>query len=419
MKRKMKRFDQLWDVIKHYPLYPIRESFPHLVMYPVMHYIAYMSNSPNGCYDKSIYQGYEMVMEGGVPITKSDVDDILKVVEACPRDLVYIPVSFSAVPYGHQLMAVVDKGRKTVELFDPSSGPENYTERLDVQRFKETVVDVLGYEFISPFQLCPVNLQKLPGGHGSLCVLFSLVYAILRIINPDCSSSEVAGRLLHIVTHNESYIRKFGSYVVSLLKRIPDWYLDKMPPPALSEATDNYSDTVGAKRYRDDYGVFVHKSDDFQIEDRYRDPRLRKDVAVRSIITFGEVGTTYRFVVDKEYTLTAPVETPLPAEYEQVLYLDNKGKAYGRRLADGSIDYTVIPVKNSKRLDETWRVFIQNGVSYYCDVHGNPCQTWDPRTWTGWGIMQARRAQKRLARGRSNSGQRVHKRELKMKKQTH
>jgi len=244
-------------------------------------------------------------------------------------------------------------------------------------------------------------LQKISNDEH-LCVLFSLIYGILRILNPEYSRDDVVAQLLRIVETNKEYVLKFGTYVQKLIPRIPAKYLKQKDNEMLFASSDQGSEyLVGASAHVNGKGNTVYIASDReypkfqQIDD---DTRLAPGIRIFKVEV--EKGVMYAFCTEGGLCKQTKgfLRSPFPPEYDQLLHLDEQGKSYALRLSNQAKDYDVQVVKNAQTIGDDLKFFTRDNVVYYCDVSGNPCQTWDPRTWSGWSQMGVRRAQRKMKR---------------------
>ena len=96
----------------------------------------------------------------------------------------------------HVNALVIDKERKTIELFDPYGKTKPIIDRWVAEEFTQ-LAGLIDYNYISPIELCPyfgpqyVAEKLSPAPDSGYCMSYTLMYILMRMSNPDLTGSEI------------------------------------------------------------------------------------------------------------------------------------------------------------------------------------------------------------------------------------
>ena len=154
--------------------------------------------------------------------------NLVQAVESCYLGstrfgLIGLLIQYRGEPFGHMNMLLLDYATNTIERFEPNGETRvaetkilntllrNLTERVNASnnllkfKYRENSITRLG-----------PNLQQLPGTHPNFigyCVGWSILYAHVRMMNPQASSNEVIDSFLRMPPEElRDYVQRFHTY---------------------------------------------------------------------------------------------------------------------------------------------------------------------------------------------------------------
>ena len=118
-------------------------------------------------------------------------------------------------------MILINKRNKIIERFEPY-GMYNWDPRniIDKIIMREVVNKLDGYLYIKPLDYCPVDgPQKI--NRDEYCVVWSTLYAELRIKKPELTRGEIAEYMIDIAKDDPDYIARYKTYIQNTLEEYP------------------------------------------------------------------------------------------------------------------------------------------------------------------------------------------------------
>ena len=128
----------------------------------------------------------------------------------------------------HANSIICDIHNKTIEYFEPESNDSVFNELTDLILSSEFNKILPDWTFKNVFKnktglqahmrlKCPVT--KTTDWHNDLCVTWSTLYLILRIINPDKTPENILDELLSLKPNElKNKLLRFQKYIISILQ---------------------------------------------------------------------------------------------------------------------------------------------------------------------------------------------------------
>ena len=153
-------------------------------------------------------------------------------------NLILLTTKNNRVIYQHANIIIINLLQKTIERFDPHGGStildSSSNKRIkNIKRvYKQELIDEIlrdkfksvlpDYKYIDLSETCPyLGPQAKIDKFGGLCVTWSLMYFLLRVLNPKIKQSEINKKMI-IGKRDDilDYVLRFQRYVIDYLRNL-------------------------------------------------------------------------------------------------------------------------------------------------------------------------------------------------------
>jgi hypothetical protein len=156
---------------------------------------------------------YQHVGKSNVEVAIFDKNKYSSQIANCTSNIIAIPVNFSIYNTAHANMLIVNRSKKTIEHFEPHG---IFLKKMEKQKIVDDEIDKLimllfgeGYEIVHPNDSCP-KIQGIVSSvskeWGGTCAIFSMVYAIKRLTNPEKSHIEISEEIDQMMKQQDPVI---------------------------------------------------------------------------------------------------------------------------------------------------------------------------------------------------------------------
>lgn len=181
------------------------------------------------------FNNYNLVIPDSLITNLNSCDKINKYIVFL--NLFLITITDNGFEYSHSNIIIINLLQKTVERFDPHGGSTFIQDGKNIKNLKkiykqELIDEVLrdkfnkilpNYKYLDLSTVCPyLGPQVKIDAFNGICVTWSLMYFLLRVLNPSIMPEYVIKNMMS-GTHKEvlSKVLKFQRYVIDYLRDYP------------------------------------------------------------------------------------------------------------------------------------------------------------------------------------------------------
>lgn len=166
----------------------------------------------------------------------NDINPLLKEdIEACPQPLILILIKVVTVmglkvKSSHANALIIDKNKKTFELFDPYGKTIPAIDEWFDTSFRSTA-NLPDYQYLSPMTLCPITsgpqylaekTSQIEKSQRGYCYTYTMMYIQMRLANPHLIPQDIIGLILDVTPEQ---LRRYAGMYNTVLHEYYNWPL--------------------------------------------------------------------------------------------------------------------------------------------------------------------------------------------------
>ncbi len=152
--------------------------------------------------------------------------NLVKNINQCQEPMIIINLGLIEIfqGNGHSNLLIIDRLKNEIEHFEPHGEFSRSSEQSNIimNIVKNLMFKILpSYKFISTLEYCPKIGPQIKQknntncSHGGYCVVWSILYGYLRLLNPTYSRKEIVDFMLGQI--NLTYLRQFITYIDTIV----------------------------------------------------------------------------------------------------------------------------------------------------------------------------------------------------------
>ena len=152
-----------------------------------------------------------------------DKQKLIKAIDKCKTRFVILPIAYYlGKKTNHLTVAIIDDKLLHIEHFDPAENLLRYNKKY-LQHTIDFMTDVFPtYKYNKLWEMCPnMGPQRNVDIWGGMCLTYSIMYIILRFLNPD-ETTEVILAYMNSGSQDKriSRLKKFHRFMETTIKSI-------------------------------------------------------------------------------------------------------------------------------------------------------------------------------------------------------